>query len=140
MGIEQYSFLAPTLENLVIHVCCPQEIHIQSPSSVVRLSSPFNPLVNLHSHFSGDFEAAASGLVGLGVTPNERDWVALLHWIPVDSCLCTVKLRGPCKVRTLPSDRHTLFALSAFAPCRLLLRYNQKHLSKVAELLTHHKV
>lgn len=52
-----------------------------------------------------DLEAAASDLAGDGMTLGERNEVAVLEWIPIDSRLCPEKQR---------SDRHNLFVVSTY--------------------------
>ncbi|VDP94945.1 unnamed protein product, partial [Echinostoma caproni] len=72
MHIGQQAGLARTLETLTIDVCCIQETRIQDSSFIIRLKSPSNPSVKFHLRLSGDPEAAASGLAGVGVALSER--------------------------------------------------------------------
>ena len=116
MRIGQQAGLARTLQSLAIDVCCIQETRIQDSSSIIRLTPPSDPSVKFHLRLSGDSEAATSGLAGVGVALSDRAEAALLDWIPVDSRLCAVRLRGSCKVNSRRSDRRNLFVVSAYAP------------------------
>lgn len=77
------------LDILGVNVCCVQEACVQDYSSLIRLTS-----VNFHLPVFGDTEAAASGVTDIGLFLSEKPVAALLDWIPVNSRLCPVKLRG----------------------------------------------
>lgn len=66
---------------------CVKQTRIQDSRSLIRLTFPSSPSVNFHLHISEDPEAAASGIVGIGVAFSERAEVSLLQWILVDSRL-----------------------------------------------------
>ena len=116
MRIGQQAGLARTLETLAIDVCCLQETRIQDSSTIIRLTPPSNQSVMFHLRLSGDPEAQASGLAGVGVALSERAEAALIDWIPVDSRLCAVRLRGSCKISSRRQERRNLFVVSAYAP------------------------
>lgn len=88
-------------------------IGIQDSNSVIHLISPTNSSVTFRLRLSADPEVVASGVAGVGVAEAEA---ALLNWIPVDSQIRSVRLRGSCKVNHSRSNRHNLFAVSACMP------------------------
>lgn len=61
---------------------------------------------------SKDSEVGAFGLVGIGVALGVAVGAAFLDWIQVDSWLCAVRCRSPCKVNSRRSDRCSLFVVS----------------------------
>ncbi|KER27324.1 hypothetical protein T265_05644 [Opisthorchis viverrini] len=72
------------------------------------------------SHFSfsvsGDPEAMARGIYGVGVALSPRAERALLDWIPVNSRLCAVRLSSSIKLNASRNKKRCLFVVSAYAP------------------------
>jgi exonuclease III len=116
MQSGQQAGLARTMESLQIDICCLSETRLQDSSSVICLTSPADSSVRFHLRLSGDQAAAAAGLAGVGIALSCRAEAALLDWIPVDSRLCAVRLRGSCKVSRHRNDTYNLFVVSAYAP------------------------
>ncbi|CAH8624462.1 unnamed protein product [Heterobilharzia americana] len=56
------------------------------------------------------------GLAGICIALSTRAESSLLHWIPVDSRLCTVRLSGTVRTKKNGETRRCLFVISAYAP------------------------
>ena len=85
-----------------IDIRCISETRIQDSSVVIELKAPeINGKYFLRT--SGDEEARVAGHYGVGVVLNSKSEAALLDWIPVNSRLCAVRLRGEVKI-----NKHSL--------------------------------
>lgn len=89
---------------------CIQQTHTEDLKFVIQLISPSSPSMEFHVCSSGDSEAKASVVAGVRVGFSEIADDTLLEWIPVDNRVCSMRLRGTCKV----DGRH-------FARCNLFL-------------------
>ena len=114
--IGQQAALARTMESLAIDVCCLSETRIYDSSSVKRLSAPSNSSRSYYLRLSGDDEAAESGQAGVGIVLSSIAEASLLEWIPVDSRLCAVRLKGSCRRSRLREETRNLFVIAAYAP------------------------
>ncbi|GAA49642.1 hypothetical protein CLF_103345, partial [Clonorchis sinensis] len=65
---------------------------------------------------SGDPEAAVAGCAEAGIVLSHRAEVSLLDWIPVDSCLCAVRLATSVKESHKREVDRCLFIVSAYTP------------------------
>ena len=113
--IGQQAALARTLESLDVDVCCLSETRIQDSSSIIRLSTSPSSRI-FHLRLSGDTEAAVSGQAGVGIALSSRAEPALLEWIPVDSRICAVRLKGSCRKSRFRTETRNLFVVAAYAP------------------------
>ena len=111
----QQAALARTLDSLNIDVCCVSETRIQDSSTVIELSAPaVSSTFRLRT--SGDTEAAAAGYAGVGIVLSEKTEKCLCDWIPVNSCLCAVRLATSVKASRNRMVNRCLFIVSAYAP------------------------
>ncbi|CAH8657151.1 unnamed protein product [Dicrocoelium dendriticum] len=116
MQIGRQACLARTLETPSVDICCLSETRLQDSSAVIRMASPVNSDAKYYLRLSGDPESAAIGQAGVGVVLSARAESALLDWIPVNSRLCAVRLRGSCNVSRRRDVKRALFVVSAYAP------------------------
>lgn len=65
---------------------------------------------------SRDPVSSACDRAGVGIAPGMRTDCALLDCIPVDSCLCGVRLDGSVRVNSSQLRRHCLFVISVNSP------------------------
>ena len=65
---------------------------------------------------SGDPVAAAADSAGVGIVLSSRAEGCLLDWIPVNSCLCAVRLATSVDISHGCAVPRCLFIVSAYAP------------------------
>ncbi|KER31990.1 hypothetical protein T265_01918 [Opisthorchis viverrini] len=102
---------------------CPQSVVFVIPGAVrtayllyLGCSCHSSVLWRFGEMSSGDPEAAAVGCAGVGIVLSHRAEVSLLDWIPVDSCLCAVRLATSVKESHKRQVDRRLFMVSAYAP------------------------
>ncbi|XP_013791819.1 craniofacial development protein 2-like [Limulus polyphemus] len=111
----QQAALARTLDSLAIAVCCICETRLYDSSTVVELTAP-SLTQRYYLHCSGDPTAEAVGQTGVGVVLNSRAEATLLDWIPISSCLCTIRLKTEIGISSKCSTKRCLFVVAAYAP------------------------
>lgn len=78
MPIGQQAALVRTMESFAIEVCCLSETRLQDSNTVVRLASNADFGTKYFLHLSGDTEAAANGLAGVGIVLSDKAEASLL--------------------------------------------------------------
>ncbi|GAA54241.1 hypothetical protein CLF_112950, partial [Clonorchis sinensis] len=111
----QEAALALTVDSLGIDLCCVSETTIQNTSTMIGITAP-SVSTGFRLCTSGDPEAAAAGCAMVGIVLSYRAEVSLLDWMPVDSCLCAVRLATSVKESHKREVDRCLFIVSAYVP------------------------
>ena len=65
---------------------------------------------------SGDDNAMAQRLNGVGIVPSKKAEENLVDWIPVNSRICAVRLRNSIRRHAAKIMKRHIFVISAYAP------------------------
>ena len=109
--IGQQYLLANTLESFV---CCVSETRIQDSSTVMQLHTT-SLSIDYFLCVSGDDDAMAWGLNGVGIVLSKKVEENLVDWILVNSRICAIRLRTSIKRHAAKITKCHLFVIPAYA-------------------------